>query len=322
VPAQKRGKKLIIISSGVHGIEGFAGSALQRMFMAELLPKLDLSETGVLFIHGVNPWGIKNRRRVDENNVDMNRNFDVDRKLFSLKNPGYPTLMTLLNPPKKLGVNSPGYLFFPIRAIYYIAKYGMGTLREAILKGQYEFPKGIYYGGNNFTAQKAEVEKLITKSAGGCSHVFIMDLHTGYGERGKLHYFTNPITEKKNLAATKKVFEGYHVDWGDSGDFYVTTGDFTDYIEKLFPGRTVIRMTAEYGTMDSQTTMGSIKSLKITIMENQAFHYGGASPRDVEKAKKQFDDMYFPSSKDWRAMVMGQTIDEFPVLFGRFIELK
>ncbi len=322
IPARKKRRKLIIISSGVHGIEGFAGSALQRMFMKELLPKLDLSETGVLLIHGINPYGFKHRRRVDEHNVDLNRNFDVDRRLFSTKNTGYPTLMKLLNPSEKLGFNSPGYVFFPVRAVYYIAKYGMGTLRESILKGQYEFPKGVYYGGREFSPRKAEIEKLIVKSATGSTHVFIMDLHTGYGARNRLHYFPNPITDTRNLAATKKVFEGYHVDWGDSADFYVTTGDFTDYIEKLFPGKTVIRMTAEYGTMDSQTTLGSIKSLKITIMENQAFHYGGKSYRDTVKVKKQFDEMYYPSSKEWRSEIMRQTAGQFPVLFGRFIGLK
>lgn len=322
VPAQKEKAGLIVISSGVHGIEGFAGSAVQRMVMRELLPKMDLSTTGVLFIHGVNPYGMKHERRVNEENVDLNRNFDVDKKLFALKNPGYPVIKDLLNPEEKLSTWSPGYVFFPVKAIYYIVKYGMGTLRESILKGQYEFPMGVYYGGKDFVPQKAPLEALITKSAAGCARVFVMDLHTGYGERDKMHYFPNPITIPKNLEAAKKVFEGRTVDWGDTGDFYITTGDITDYIEKLFPAKTVIRMTAEYGTMDSQTTMGSIKSLKITIMENQAANQGGKSESDFKEAKANFREMYYPSSPEWRSEIMRQTAEDFPVLFKRFAELK
>jgi hypothetical protein len=322
VPAQKVQTGLIIVSSGVHGIEGFAGSAVQRMIMHELLSKMDLSTTGVLFIHGVNPYGMKNERRVNEENVDLNRNFDVDKKLFALKNPGYPVIRDLLNPEEKLSTWSPGYVFFPVKAIYNIVKFGMGTLRESILKGQYEFPKGVYYGGKDFVPQKAPLEALITKSAAGCARVFVMDLHTGYGERGKMHYFPNPITIPKNLEAAKKVFEGYTVDWGDTGDFYITTGDITDYVEKLFPAKTVIRMTAEYGTMDSQTTMGSIRSLKITIMENQAANFGGKSQSDFDEAKANFREMYYPSAPEWRSTIMQQTAAEFPVLFKRFAELK
>jgi hypothetical protein len=261
-------------------------------------------------------------RRVNETNIDLNRNFDVDKKLFSLKNEGYPILMGLLNPAEKLGVRSPGYLFFPARAVYYIVKFGMGTLRQSILQGQYEFEKGIYYGGRDFSPQKAAIEKLIARSAKGATQVFVMDLHTGYGERNRLHYFPNPITDKRNRAAAERVFEGYQVDWGGSGDFYITTGDFTDYIEKLFPEKTVIRMTSEYGTMDSQTTLGSIDSLKVTIMENQAFHYGGRSKSDVAKAKERFREMYYPSSELWRFEILRQTAEQFPVIFSRFSALK
>ncbi len=322
IPAQKEKKRLLIVSSGVHGIEGLGMSAVQRMVMKEILPGTDLGGTGVLFIHAVNPYGQELSRRVTESNVDLNRNFDVDKKIFALKNPGYAVVNGLLNPAEKLNVSSPGYLFFPVKAIYYIIKHGMGTLRAAILKGQYEFPKGVYYGGKDFEPQKADIEKLILKAGGGYKNVFVLDLHTGYGERNRLHFFPNPITDKKNLAATREVFKGYQIDWGDGGDFYITTGDFTDYIEKLFPGKTVIRMTAEFGTMDSQTTLGSIKSLQITIMENQAFQYGGKTPDDIREIKKRFREMYYPSSDEWRSEVMRQSAEVFPVLIKRYAELK
>jgi len=74
VPAQKDFKRLLILSSAVHGIEGYVGSAVQQMFMKELIGNVNLTDTGVLFIHGINPYGFKYNRRVSENNVDLNRN--------------------------------------------------------------------------------------------------------------------------------------------------------------------------------------------------------------------------------------------------------
>src|SRR5660397_29969 len=76
VPAQKESKKLLILTSGTHGVEGYVGSAVQQMFMNEVLTVDMLDDIGILFVHGINPFGFKYTRRVTENNIDFNRNCD------------------------------------------------------------------------------------------------------------------------------------------------------------------------------------------------------------------------------------------------------
>jgi hypothetical protein len=66
VPAQAQPRRLLILTSGIHGVEGPAGSAVQRHFMAEVLPAADLSEMGVLLVHALNPFGFRHLRRVTE----------------------------------------------------------------------------------------------------------------------------------------------------------------------------------------------------------------------------------------------------------------
>src|ERR1041385_4935000 len=39
LPAKEKTENLIVISSGVHGVEAFAGSAIQKWFLTELLPQ-------------------------------------------------------------------------------------------------------------------------------------------------------------------------------------------------------------------------------------------------------------------------------------------
>jgi len=120
-----------------------------------------------------------------------------------------------------------------------------------------------------------------------------------------------------------EVFKGYHIDMGSEGDFYVTTGDFTDYIEKLAtPRKTCIRMPVEYGTMDSQTILGSIKSLHNYVIENQAAHYGGKSQSDVDTARARLLEHHYPSSRVWRSEIMRQSAEAFPEIVKRFSELR
>jgi predicted deacylase len=66
--------QIFIISSGVHGVEGFCGSACQ----IALLQSGILSSTkssAILLVHALNPFGFAHLRRTNEDNVDLNRNF-------------------------------------------------------------------------------------------------------------------------------------------------------------------------------------------------------------------------------------------------------
>ena len=83
VPATGKKTRLLILTSGIHGIEGYVGSAVQQMVMEEFIKPELLSGTGVLFVHAMNPYGFKYSRRVTENNVDLNRNSDIDSSLFA-----------------------------------------------------------------------------------------------------------------------------------------------------------------------------------------------------------------------------------------------
>ena len=56
--------------------------------------------------------------------------------------------------------------------------------------------------------------------------------------------------------------------------------------------------------MDSQTTLGSIKSLHVTLLENQGAHHGHAIPADREKIRRDYQEMFNPSSAAWRTKVI------------------
>ena len=324
IPAQNGARKLLIMSSGVHGMEGFTGSAVQRFFMNKVLDGDVLQNMGVLLIHAINPYGFKYERRVSENNVDMNRNFDTNKDLLARKNDGYRGLYLFLNPEKKCHAGYFGNALFFMKTVYYIFRHGMPTLRQSMLQGQYEFRRGIFYGGNDFEPQKEWLEQLILEKTRGYESIFVIDIHTGLGERGKLHFLPGHVPDEKRITLLKEMFRDFQIDWQDpKKDFYPYSGGFRDYIGKLIStDKRFIKMGFEFGTLDSQKSTGSVRSLHNMILENQGFHHGYKNEKVKKSVKKRFREMFFPSSKIWRSHVIAQTSEVFPVLIKRYAELN
>jgi hypothetical protein len=321
VRASKKPDKILILSSGVHGVEGYVGSAVQFYFIDNFINEDFLEKTSVLLIHSVNPYGFKYQRKVTENNVDLNRNSDIDKELYSTINEGYSEISDIINPKKKVETGTPTNRFFFLKAIKEITRRSISVFRQAILQGQYEYPKGLFYGGIDFEPQIKNLVQSLETICDPYKTIFAIDLHTGYGERGKLHLFPNPVEESvKNRMET--IFQGFHIDWGDSDDFYTYSGDFVGFIQKINKDKIFIPMLFEYGTVGSRNILGSIKSLHIMILENQGEHYGYVSDEDRKKVKHDFVEMYNLSSDSWRSQIMEETGIVLDKSLKRFSELE
>lgn len=304
IPAQKKSNRLFILTSAVHGVEGYVGSAVQQMFLKELIREINLDNLGLLVIHGINPYGFKYKRRVTENNIDLNRNCSTDSTLYESVNSGYPDMNSMLNPNKKVDLESAENIFFKLKAIYKIIRYSMPKLRQAILQGQYNYKNGVYFGGKEIEPSIKAITPIIKSIAQNYDLVFNIDLHTGYGKRGVLHLFPNPIEDKMKKAKIESIFSGNHIDWGGEDYFYTVTGDFCTYIGQIIPEKYYLTMAFEFGTLDSQVTNGAIKSIHNVILENQGIHFGYKSEKDAKDVKNRFLEGYYPSSVSWRSKVI------------------
>ena len=90
-----KNEKVFILTTGEHGIEGYVGSAMQQRFIDCYLSQLDPQTTGLLLVHAINPWGMKYHRRVNANNVDLNRNFVYDGVFELIYNPEYNQIQVI-----------------------------------------------------------------------------------------------------------------------------------------------------------------------------------------------------------------------------------
>ena len=54
LPAHKIAKTLLILTSGVHGVEAFTGSALHNLFLTSLLADIPRDDLRFLLLHSIN----------------------------------------------------------------------------------------------------------------------------------------------------------------------------------------------------------------------------------------------------------------------------
>jgi predicted deacylase len=78
-------------------VEGFCGSGIQIGLLQEGLAERLPPAVRVLVIHALNPYGFSHLRRVNEDNIDLNRNF-VDYSNSYRANDDYDVLSDAIDP--------------------------------------------------------------------------------------------------------------------------------------------------------------------------------------------------------------------------------
>lgn len=308
VQAKKPNTHLIIVVSGLHGIEGFVGSAVQSRMLTNIKPNI---KSDYLFVHALNPYGFKNFRRVDRSNVDLNRNLVTNPIDFTNSNNAYSNIDFFLNPKTSAQLSFFSHLNFIYNSVKLILQYSIDSVRQSILLGQHQFSKGLYFGGFNYQYQKKIMDQLHEDIIKNYDKVMIVDLHTGYGERKKLHILVN---SKKQPSAAEliKVFSEPRIDFGDQKNFYKVTGDLVSYMEsKSTLNKPILAVVFEYGTLNSQKVTGSIESLRRMVLENQKFQFGFEKKSESQEIDTLFKDMFYPDDNGWRQSAFEQTDIEF-----------
>ena len=77
-------------------------------------------------------------------------------------------------------------------------------------------------------------------------------------------------------------------------------------------------MLMEFGTLNTSTTVGAVKSAHISIVENQGSHYGYKSEKDSLKVKAGYYEMFYPPSEKWRTNAIEVSKQMFSDIFENF----
>ena len=282
------GNKVLVLSSGLHGVEGFAGSAIQLQMLQQGLP----DDIRVVMLHALNPYGMANIRRVNENNVDLNRNFLAEGEEYTGSSDGYQRLNALLNPEKPTG----GLEFMLARTVVQILIHGYNTLKTAVVGGQYDFPKGLFFGGQRLEDGPALLMKHLPSLVEGAEKIVHIDFHTGLGKSGTYALLVDTEAGSKAHLDFRDTYGDRIQPWdADHGVAYKIRGGLPDAMTRLF-GEKVDVLTCEFGTIPALQVLQALRT------ENQAHHWGG----NQNKAKTILKRAFCPSEKQWeRAIIQG-----------------
>ena len=173
-------RKVLIISSGTHGVEGYCGSALQLHALEQGLHEQIDGDCVCYIVHAVNPYGFSYHRRVNEDNVDLNRNF-ID---FTQPLPGNSNYLVLKNfIAEYLKVSDTRTVHDAIAA--YVEKFGEKNYQDALTSGQYTDETDIYFGGKQAACSNITWMNFLNRAVLHATHVIHIDIHTGLGPFGK-----------------------------------------------------------------------------------------------------------------------------------------
>jgi hypothetical protein len=266
----KHASRWVMVSSGVHGVEGFAGSAIQLSILAQLQTLPD--DTALALIHIVNPYGMAWLRRVNESNVDLNRNMLLPGEEYSGEPDGYAALSPLINEqvePK----NKDGFLR---RAMLFVAKNGFANTKQAFAEGQYERPQCLQYGGSELEVGSALLLEWLGDNLRTVKRCVWIDLHTGLGKAG-IDTLLVEFAHNDPILSRLRAHYGKRITSLDpeAGIAYKIRGGLQAGVEARFPDIEWTSITQEFGTVGPYAVIAALRS------ENQWTQWGRKSGREA-----------------------------------------
>lgn len=286
----------VVISSGIHGVEGFFGSALQLALLHRLRESAPQRNVRYVLIHAVNPFGFARLRRFNEDNVDLNRNFLSENMPYAGAPAGYAQLDPFLNPTTPLK----RFEFFQLKALWRIWRHGLHTLKQAVAGGQYDFAKGLFYGGSRACRSTEIVQQHCDAWLGDSQQVIHIDLHSGLGRFGTYKLLLNEPSASERIAWYGHAFGRDCIETlgQPEGTAYSVTGLFGGWMQQHFSRRHYHFIGAEFGTYNEVRILSAIRD------ENRGYHHTSTDSALYERARLELLECFCPASTYWREQVI------------------
>lgn len=280
---------VLLHTSGVHGVEGFAGAAVQLAALA--VPPAVPPGCAILLVHVLNPYGMAWLRRTNESNVDLNRNFLAPTERWQGAPPLYSRLDRLLNPP---AVGGGGFRW---RLAAAALRYGPRALQQAIAEGQYEFPRGLFYGGRSLEAGPRVYLDFLRRAVAPAEYLFALDLHTGLGRRGDE---TLILETGAGATPTPDLARGLGkrlVDPAAGRAAYRIRGGMGGALAAALPRARIDFILQEIGTRPVLAVLHALRE------ENRCHHLGSGL---THPAKQVLREAFSPASPKWRRQAVAK----------------
>lgn len=284
-------KRRLLVTSGLHGVEGRFGLLLQARFLASLAEAgfgAD-DDVAVILLFALNRSGFLESRRWCAGNTDLNRAF-VREAGGDDTHPAWDALYAAFGP----AAPRPTLGRFVGMAVMSALRFGWRDLSEGLPRGQLRYPDFIFSRDATRAVGVEAIRTRLREVCAGASKVLHVDLHTGLGRAGdaKLLSPTGPL-----VAAC-----------GDVGSAYAAPGTLIDAECKRWAeeasgvaGEVYEGAVLEFGTVPGGKVFYSL------LRENHSFQTGDALRSEADRAALLRD--FFPGDEGWRTRALAAGLD-------------
>ena len=283
----ERSSRVLLHSSGLHGVEAFAGSAIQLQ-QIEHLPAI-AEGTAVVFVHVLNPYGMAWLRRCNENNVDLNRNFLADGEKYAGRPEGYDELYDFLNPSRLRSID-----LCSLHAGWLVLRHGMPTLKKATVAGQYDYPEGLFFGGKELQQGAELYQGFLRRRLGTAEEVLAIDVHTGLGPFGEDTVLVSEADYDRFHKLTRDRVEPPSEDEGNVA--YRIRGGLHEMVPLVLNGARVTFIGQEFGTYSPIRVLGALRKENVSYRNGQR-DAGGPYKEALKIA-------FYPNDLQWEKNVL------------------
>ena len=295
-----RAQAALLVISGTHGVEGFAGSGCQVGLLADRLYEALPESSCLILLHALNPFGFAWQRRVNEDGVDLNRNF-VD---FSMRLPpsgAYEALHDWLIPAQWEGE---ARREADAALMAFGQTHGMRALQAAVSGGQYTRPTGLFYGGARESWSALMLARILTEVLPGTvRRLGVIDLHTGLGPAG----YGEPILDGAGPAVRERAVRWYGPDVKDLGAGESVSarvvGTMARGIERVRPEVELTFIGLEFGTRPVMEVLTALRA------DHWLHAQARADAALRSRIQQQMRGAFLSESPAWQAAVYGRTAD-------------
>lgn len=275
-----KAEKVLVLVSGIHGVEGGVGSAIQSDFVTRhrRLP----SDVCVVLVHALNPWGFAWASRNDEQGIDVNRNFvDFDADLPVSKatqiwadlEKGKTDIATVAQNREQL---------------------------DLLSEGQYEKPDMPYFGGKEASWSRQVIEQLVAQlKPANRKNVIVIDIHSGLGPYGFGELICDHPVDSKAHDYAVELFGATVTEPSLGNSSSGTKLGLHDYFWHS-QGEHVCYLTLEFGTF------GNEQMLQV-LSDDQKLQQSGKVDWSDDKTvdvKHAVQDFFCPDEKQWQELVL------------------
>ncbi|MGA2548640.1 MAG: M14 family metallopeptidase [Burkholderiaceae bacterium] len=292
-------QNLLVLVSGTHGVEGFCGSGAQVGLIREKRLDPPAANTATLLIHAINPYGFSWLRRVNEDNVDLNRN-SIEHANPPATHADYTALHPHLIPEDWDGESR---RHADEVLAHFVAERGHKALQAAVSLGQYTHPDGLFYGGRALAWSTRTFQEILRRWASGKKRVALIDFHTGLGPSG----YGEPIFTEPDPTGLRRALAWYgnevtSIFQGDSASTQVQ-GALINGARWVLPEAELTPLALEFGTLPSTEVINALRA-------DQWLELHGVRDSELgRQIKAQVRDSFYVQTPAWEKAVLERSFE-------------